>query len=277
MSIVWIGEPSSKNASLVGKKAANLSVLKYTHQIPAGFIIPATDFFNEEFTLLKESIITEYKKLSSYSYFPHWEVAVRSSGLVEDSDSASFAGQHKTFLCIRNQQQLIDAVMECRESSNGQLLDSYRKNMGIALEETKISVIVQEMIPAEVSGIVFSINPVTGNKDEILLNTSWGLGGSVVEGSVIPDSYTVHKKTLAIISREINEKSLMTISAEKGTQEINVPVTLQNKSSLTEIQIIEVGKLAIQLETMMETPIDAEYSFYNNNLYLLQCRPITTL
>ena len=67
MSIVWIGEPSSKNASLVGKKAANLSVLKYTHQIPAGFIIPATAIFNEEFTVLKESIITEYKKLSSYT------------------------------------------------------------------------------------------------------------------------------------------------------------------------------------------------------------------
>jgi pyruvate,water dikinase len=277
MSILWLGEPSSDNTLVVGAKAANLSILNKTHRIPPGFIIPAKCFSSDEFSFLKKVISIEYKKLSSLCNSTSIQVAVRSSGLFEDSDSASFAGQHKTYLCIQGEEQLLDAIMKCGQSAMNQASDAYREHMSIELEEPALSVIVQQMIPSDVSGVVFTVNPISGNTDEIILNTSWGLGESIVNGSVTPDSYIVRKSNFDIILSEINEKNVMTVSTPNGPQEIDVPKSLQYLSSLTENQILQVANLANALETAMGMPIDAEYAYYHDDLFLLQCRPISTL
>ena len=130
---------------------------------------------------------------------------------------------------------------------------------------------------SDVSAVVFSANPVTGNRDEVLINASWGLGESIVGGTVTPDTFAVRKSDTQITQRMIADKELMTVSAPKGTHEVEVPRFLRNEASLNDEQVIEMAKLATTLETTMEHPVDIECAYASGDLYLLQCRPITTL
>ncbi|HLE28635.1 MAG TPA: PEP/pyruvate-binding domain-containing protein, partial [Anaerolineales bacterium] len=127
------------------------------------------------------------------------------------------------------------------------------------------------------SAVVFSANPVTGNRDEVMINASWGLGESIVGGTVTPDTFIVRKSDLAVINRVIADKQHMTVSAPGGTREVDVPRFLRNAASLTDEQVVEMAKLALTLEVTMEHPVDVEGAYAGGELYLLQCRPITTL
>ena len=125
--------------------------------------------------------------------------------------------------------------------------------------------------------MVFSANPITGSRDEIMINASWGLGESIVGGTVTPDTFIVRKTDLAITSRTIADKQRMTISAPGGTHEVDVPRFLRTEISLNDKQAVEMAKLALSLEVTMEHPVDVECAYAGGELYLLQCRPITTL
>jgi pyruvate,water dikinase len=128
-----------------------------------------------------------------------------------------------------------------------------------------------------VSAVVFSANPVTGNKDEILINASWGLGESIVGGTVTPDTFVVRKTDSAIVERQIADKQHMTITTPQGTREVDVPRVMRAQPSLQDAQVLEAAQLASALENEMGYPSDVECAFAHGQLYLLQCRPITTL
>ena len=130
---------------------------------------------------------------------------------------------------------------------------------------------------ADVAAVAFSANPITGNLDEIMINASWGLGESIVGGTVTPDTYIVRKPDMAILQRVIADKQHMTVSAPGGTHEVDVPRFLRNQASLDDEQVVELAKLALTLEDTMGHPVDIEGAFAAGVLYLLQCRPITTL
>jgi pyruvate,water dikinase len=138
-------------------------------------------------------------------------------------------------------------------------------------------VLVQQLIPADVSAVVFSANPVTGNRAEVIINASWGLGESIVGGTVTPDTFVVRKSDLAITHRIIVDKQRMTVSVPGGTREVEVPGFLRKQSVLADEQIMEMARLAITLESTMEYAVDVECACAGGELYLLQCRPITTL
>jgi pyruvate,water dikinase len=138
-------------------------------------------------------------------------------------------------------------------------------------------VLVQQLVPADASAVVFSANPVTGGRDEVLINASWGLGESIASGTVTPDTYVIRKSDLAIVSRDIAEKRRMTVLACEGTHEVPVPRRFQKSPTIDDSQVAELARLSMALETAMGWPVDIECAYRGRDLYLLQCRPITTL
>jgi phosphoenolpyruvate synthase/pyruvate phosphate dikinase len=141
----------------------------------------------------------------------------------------------------------------------------------------RLAVLVQLLVPADASAVVFSANPVTGSRDEVLINASWGLGESIVSGTVTPDTYVIRKSDLAVVSRDIGDKHRMTVLAPRGTQEVAIPRRQQRSPSIDDDQVVELARLGIALEATMGWPVDIECAYRGRELYLLQCRPITTL
>jgi pyruvate,water dikinase len=133
------------------------------------------------------------------------------------------------------------------------------------------------LVAADVAAVAFSANPITGNHAEVVINASWGLGESIVGGTVTPDMFIVRKSDLAVINRVIADKQQMTVSASGGTREVAVPRFLRQAACLTDEQVVEMAKLVLTLEATLEHPVDVECAFAGGDLYLLQCRPITTL
>ena len=145
--------------------------------------------------------------------------------------------------------------------------------------------LVQYLIVADVSAVVFSANPLTGNREEVVITASWGLGESIVGGTVTPDTWSVRKHDLAITARQIGDKRRMTVPAHRphpgatgqGTREVDVPRLLRARPVLDEAEVAELATLAMALETTVGRPVDVECAYQDGQLYLLQCRPITTL
>ena len=281
MNILWLGEKQSNNSSLVGSKAATLSSLFNDYNVPLGFIIPKNYFLESTSTdgnVTKDKKVSEsYKKLSSLVDTKTLGVAIRSSSLDEDGSSSSFAGQHDTFLNVKGESNIVKAIIECSHSSSTVRASKYRERLNIESNNAQIPVIVQQMIPSEVSGVAFSSNPITKNNNEVFISTSWGLGESIVDGIVTPDNYIVDKGDKSIKLSEINHKDIMILPSENGTVESEVSPNMRGQSSASDAQISEIFDLLIKLENQMKQAVDVEFGYYKGLLYLLQCRPITTL
>jgi pyruvate,water dikinase len=153
----------------------------------------------------------------------------------------------------------------------------YRRLRGLGREELRAAVLVQRMVPADASAVAFTADPVTGSREEVVIEASWGLGESIVGGTVTPDTYRVRKAGLAVATAETSEKRRMTVPACKGTLEVDVPRFLRSQPALGEEQAVEVARLGIDLETEMGRPVDVECAYVGGRLYLLQCRPITAV
>jgi phosphoenolpyruvate synthase/pyruvate phosphate dikinase len=130
---------------------------------------------------------------------------------------------------------------------------------------------------ADTSAVVFSANPISGNRDEVVVTASWGFGESVVSGTVTPDTWIVRKADLAEKEERIGAKERMTVAVAGGTREVTVPRLLRERASLSKAQITELATLAMELEEKMGRPVDIETAYTREELFLLQCRPITTL
>jgi pyruvate, water dikinase len=278
MNLLWLGDPKSFDSSLVGGKAANLSRLaRLYHRVPDGFSLPVTVMDEVHPLDLRDEIARAISELTACHGLNDFIAAVRSSAVDEDGAMASFAGQHETYLNIVGADAIIRAVTRCWESARSERVLEYRRQQGLSMERPQIAVLVQQLIPADVSAVVFSTNPITGNREEVVINASWGLGESVVGGTVRPDTFIVRKSDLAIINRVIADKQCMTISVPGGTREVDVPRFLRNTTSLNDEQVMEMAKLALALEATMGHPVDVECAYGGSELYLLQCRPITAL
>jgi pyruvate,water dikinase len=208
---------------------------------------------------------------------PEFVVVVRSSAGDEDGRAASFAGQHETFLNIIGVDSIMQAVTHCWESARSERALEYRRKQGLSGECVQLAVLVQQLVVSDVSAVVFSANPVIGSCEEILINASRGLGESIVGGTVTPDTFIVRKADLALMERVIADKQRMTVSAPRGTREVDVPRFLRKGVCLNDEQVVELAKLARTLEGTMEHPVDVEGAYAGGELYVLQCRPITTL
>ncbi len=224
---------------------------------------------------ISKEIISRYGKLSGI--FKKALVAVRSSATAEDMPGTSFAGQQITYLNIKGEANVVNAVRECWASLFTPRSIYYRNVNKIPHEKVKISVIVQKMIQSEVSGVGFSVDPVTGDKEKIIIEAVWGLGEMIVQGSVVPDKYVVQKGTFDILSKEISDQGIALVRIGTETKEVPIPRKNRDKQKISDEEIIKLAKYADDLQKHYYFPQDFEWAKENKELFLVQTRPITTL
>jgi pyruvate,water dikinase len=203
-------------------------------------------------------------------------VAVRSSATAEDLPNASFAGQQETYLGVRNPDAVLRAVQKCWASLWTPQAISYRASMGYEQLNVALAVVVQAMVPADVAGVMFTANPVNGQRDEILISASYGLGESVVSGAVTPDTYRLGSDG-TIRERFLGSKETQIRSTPGGTQVVSVAETDRNRFCLGDSDLAALTEMAGRVQAHYGAPQDTEWAIRNGTLYLLQARPITTL
>jgi pyruvate,water dikinase len=204
-------------------------------------------------------------------------VAVRSSATAEDLPGMSFAGQLESYLNIRGGDQVIHAVKQCWASLWTGRAIGYRERQGIRPEDVSMAVVVQQLIAADVAGVVFTANPVTGSRDELMINAAWGLGEAIVSGRVTPDTIVIDKRTGAIASQEIASKEVMTVRSRDGTREEPVPAGKRKQASLEPAQAAELARLGAEIEQLYGQPMDIEWAMCDGRIFILQARPVTAL
>ena len=298
----------------VGGKGVNLGELtKAGFPVPPGFVVTAqtySDFFaslgleNKLNQLVKaqpkeleqycapirETITsTELPSLPSLAILSAHEqlvlergddllCAVRSSATTEDLQDASFAGQHGTYYYV-DQSNLLHMIRSCWASLWNTEAVSYRLARGIEHGAAQMAVVVQEMIRAEVSGITFTVNPVSG-AEEIVTESSWGMGAAIVDGRVTPDRYILDRHTLQQRERRIARKHFMVSSALRAGAESRlekIPPDMQRQETLPSDHLNTVANWAVRAEEHFGSPQDLEWAIADNAFYLLQSRPITAI
>ena len=286
MDLLWLGEATADDFALMGRKAGHLSRLAASYHVPPGFCLTTAAYVQAKddpcsciprSSQLYRKVQIAYEDLAERAEVAEVGVAVRSSAVDEDGDGASFAGQHETYLNVRGAECVAEAVVCCWESAHAQRALAYRQRQGLDDDGIRLAVLVQQMVVADISAVAFSANPVTGNQDEIVINASWGLGESIVGGTVTPDTYTIAKAAWTIGPRQVADKQRMTVAVPGGTSEVNVPALLRRQPVLDEARILQIGDLAARLANHMGCPVDIECAYEGEQLYLLQCRPITAL
>ena len=206
-------------------------------------------------------------------------IAVRSSANAEDLPDLSFAGQQDTYLNVRGDEALITAIRNCWASLWTPRAISYRHQMGIEQDVVAMAVVVQIMVPSDVSGILFTANPVTGERSEFIINSSFGLGEAVVGGQVTPDTFVVDRKTYTVKESIIGPKAQKIISSNKqGTILLDVSEIERKRSSLSDELLKELSSTALEVESLFDgVPQDIEWAISEDKLWMLQSRPITNL
>jgi pyruvate,water dikinase len=252
-----------------GGKAASLACsLRAGLPVPPGFALAATqvDAVFQRDARVSAGVRDAFTRQGG-------PCAVRSSAIGEDSENASFAGQHVTILNVRFEGQVIEAVLEVRESAFTESALAYRRTLGMN-EAPRVGVVVQRMIEPDCAGVMFTKNPLNG-ADERVIEAAWGLGESVVAGLVVPDNYALDGKG-RVLRRTAGEKDLALRSdPEGGTFEEPVADDLISALCLHDDMLGALHDLAVRCETVFGKGLDIEWAFSGGTLYLLQCRAMT--
>ena len=231
---------------------------------------------------IEKAVKSAYRELNKKLNLTNTFVAVRSSATAEDLPGASFAGQQETYLNVKGPDDLIDKVVKCWSSLFTPRAIFYRNEQGFAHDKVFISVGVQKMVNSRAAGVMFTLNPVTGEKDEIVIEGNYGLGETVVSGAVNPDDFVVDKQTLKIKERRIAKKTVQYIQDPKTgeTIHLDVPEDKQKQPCVNEKEILKLGELAKRIERHygsaqdIEWAIDKDLSF-PENVFIVQSRPET--
>lgn len=240
---------------------------------------------SEFFEQLEQEIISAYRKFSSNLGIINPRVAVRSSATAEDLPDASFAGQQETYLHISGEKELLVHIKKCFASLWTSRAIYYREKQKYNHFDVALSVVIQKMVNSEKSGVMFTANPISLNKNEMMINASYGLGEAVVSGMVTPDEYIIDKRTHEIISKNIASKNFMVVEKKDhvGTEKVNIEDYLGNefveKECLSKDEIRTLIERGIKVEKLYGSPQDTEWAFDKDTkeFYFLQSRPITTL
>lgn len=205
-------------------------------------------------------------------------VAVRSSATAEDLPELSFAGQQQTYLNVCGADAVVAAVKRCWASLWSEQALGYRHRNGIDPNAVAMAVVVQAMVPSDVSGIAFTANPTTGERGELVVNASFGLGEAVVGGEVAADAYVVARSTLAVKETTIGAKARQVVlDGEQGTRFAEVAERERGRAALSGAMLRQLAETALEIEQVFGTPQDVEWAFSEGELFLLQSRAITNL
>lgn len=311
--LLWFEDIDKDDGALVGGKGANLGeMVKAGFPVPDGFVVTAPAYFYvldhnylrdkikhqldnvdlhdpHELTTaaasikrlinranipkdLAKEILLAYHKLGSDSL-----VAVRSSATAEDLPGASFAGQQETFLNVKGDANVVNTVRSAWASLFEPRAIFYRAEKGFDHFKVGIAVPVQLMVQSEISGIMFTVNPTTNDKEIIVIEAIWGLGEKIVQGAITPDHYQVSKKTWTIHHKELIEQHTQLVKRYEANKEIAVPKNKQQAQKLSDDQIIKLAKLGQQIHQHYFFPQDIEWAYIKGKFFIVQTRPITTL
>jgi len=314
-AIIWFNQPLGVELAHAGGKGANLGRLTQNgFRVPPGFVV-ATEAYGAHIdaaglrdrtrdllagvdygdpealealagdirgmimaadmpAAVRTSILAAYAQLGAGKF-----VAVRSSGTAEDLTGASFAGLHDTYLDIHGAERLVDAVKRCWASLWTSRAVFYRHSQGFDHFQISIAVVVQEMVESDVSGVMFTGNPVNAATDQIFINASWGLGEAIVSGIVTPDEYIVRHRDLALLNKSLGSKEVQIVrnrQAGSGTVEQSVAPERRIVAALNEAQIADLADLGRAIQAAYgEFPQDIEWAMRDGTFYVLQARPIT--
>jgi pyruvate,water dikinase len=237
--------------------------------------------FSDEF---KDQIRTAYKDLCT-KHGRALDVAVRSSATAEDLPTASFAGQHESFLNIRGEENVIHAVQRCYASLYNARAIKYRIDNGFEHEKVALSAGIQLMVRSDISGsgVMFTIDPDSGFSNVVVITGCWGLGENIVQGAVTPDEFHLFKPSIGIqkrciISKKLGSKSKTLVYADNGgTVNTDTPTEKQRLYTLSDMEIETLGKWAVKIEEHYGMPMDIEWAKDGNTgeLYIVQARPET--
>ena len=244
--------------------------------------------------ILAQDIPEDIKKeiISSFTILNSPFVAVRSSATAEDGAENAWAGQLDSFLNT-TESTLLENVKRCWASlftpraifyriethmrAHGQDPNPSDGQEGLKDSHVSVAVVVQKMVQSEVSGIAFSVHPVTEDQNQLIIEAGWGLGEAIVSGSITPDSYVVEKEPRRIIDKNISEQEKKLVKNGTGNDWIMVPYSTRRLQKLFDENIFELAQMVIQIEDHYDSPQDIEWAFADNILYIVQSRPITTL
>src|SRR5215217_4538850 len=204
-------------------------------------------------------------------------VAVRSSATAEDLPAMSFAGQQETYLNVRGGEALLEGVKNCWASLWTARAMAYRARQGVDPATVSLAVVVQRMVESEAAGVMFTANPSNGRRNEATISAAWGLGESVVSGSVTPDSMVVEKGSGRVLSRETASKEVMTVYSESGTEQRPVPEARRRQPMLDDGAVAELARYGKRIEDHYGTPQDIEWALAGGEIFIVQSRPITAL
>jgi len=231
---------------------------------------------------IRDAIVEAYRELSKKIGVKDVYVAVRSSATAEDLPGASFAGQQETYLNVRGEDDLLESVRKCWSSLFTPRAIFYRTEKGFRHEKVLISVAVQKMVNSRSAGVMFTIHPVTGDRNIIVIESVWGLGEAIVSGAVTPDHFEVDKNTLRILTKNIVKKEVEYIRDPKTGKTIHakVPPERQETPSLTDEEVVELARIARLIEQHYGTPQDIEFAVdrdlaFPQSIFIVQSRPET--
>ncbi len=314
--IVWFKQVDKKDIPEVGGKGANLGeMVSFGIPVPPGFIVTSGAYFyfleknnlrveikrilqtvdvhnakqlNDASQKIRQlirkgDIPQDLAKQIAFAYdklggsLKQTLVAIRSSATAEDLPDASFAGQQETFLNVKGESNVIEKVRDAWSSLFTPRAIFYREQKNFDHFKVGIAVPVQKMVQSKSSGVVFTIEPVTNDKNIIVVEAIWGLGELIVQGSVTPDHYEVNKKSFEIISKQINKQEVQLIKTSTSTKKTKVKKSLQKKQKLSDKLIVQLAKIGKKIHQHYFFPQDIEWALEKNKLYIVQTRPVTTI
>lgn len=270
-----------------GKGGALARLYQAGYPVPDGFVILPAAFVGDELTpgrtLSAEAWVQVQAHLDRLRGADgKMAFAVRSSAMSEDSAQASFAGEFETVLNVQTDEEVRKAIHTVYHSRQNERVRAYSQARGMSAAH-EVAVVVQQLVAAESSGVLFTANPVTGQRDQAMINAAWGLGEAIVGGLVTPDTLIVDKATGGVLTRETADKQAMTVpvaardGAGSSTEERPVPETKRRKPAISDGQAAELVRLGVQIEAFYGMPMDIEWALAEGQLFILQARPITAL
>lgn len=293
-----------------GKGAILGEMLKAGFPVPPGFVVPASVFM--EFLKLTEiqaeidkrtknlnikdvnavnrmsrvvmDLITDVQfpeswekdLLRKFDSFANYTVAVRSSATAEDSQVASWAGELETFLNI-GRDDFLKKIRACWASLHTPRAIFYRFEQGLDEINVSVAVVVQAMVASEKAGVVFTVHPISKDKQKLVIEAGWGLGETVVSGIITPDTYVVDKQTLEIVEVNIGSKKQQAIYGDSGTKLVDVSLSESRKQVLKQSEIRQLAKICLALERYFKFPCDIEWAYADGQIHITQSRRVTTL
>ncbi len=311
--VKWFNELTKEDIPIAGGKGANLGELTQAGApVPPGFVVVSQAYFdfldfnqlrtkirdllsgvdiNDTQKLntvskdiqnliehgnfpddLSQEIISSYHKLGADS-----AVAVRSSATAEDLPDASFAGQQESYLNVIGDANVLVKVRECYMSLFGARSIFYRAQKNFDHFKVGIAVPVETMVQSEVSGVMFSVDPISKDKDRIVIEGAFGLGDYIVQGVVTPDHYEVSKSSGEILVKQVQKQEIMEIRQTQGVQQVSVKPDLQSQQKLSDDEIKKLAQIGQKIHQHYFFPQDMEWAYSKGELYIVQSRPITTL